>query len=320
MLSNLVNIHDLSLFVEKARQGRLREIVSRAARRGGSWNHTAYPIKNWWDIPDVMERWNTMISGDSKIDYCEYFLRRFFPGRREMHALSLGSGTGFREIELAKTGVFELIDAVEKAHARIEYSRARAARAGFSGMIKYVEADAADVTVPRGAYDLVIAEQFLHHISPLGPMLGRIRSFLKPTGFFVFNEFVGPSRFQWTDEQLDAVNDLLSRLPEKYRIRWKGGSVKRAVHRPGRLAVLLYDPTEAVESSRILPLLHRTFDVLETKGYGGTVLQLLFSDIAGNFLSDDPETKHLLAMCFAREDELIRRGSLGSDFAVGICR
>jgi ubiquinone/menaquinone biosynthesis C-methylase UbiE len=320
MFDNLVNTRDFSLLVEKTRQGRLGDLVSRIMRRGASWDHTAYPLKNWWDIPEVMDRWNMMISGDSKVDYCVSFLRRYCADGREMSALSLGSGTGYREIELAKSGRFKRIDAVEKVRARIVYSRERADQADFSDVINYIEADAASVALPDGSYDLVIAEQFLHHMSPLGPMLGRIRDFLKPTGFFIFNEFVGPSRFQWTDEQLDAVNGLLPRLPEKYRVRWKSGSVKRTVHRPGRLAVMLYDPTEAVESSMIVPLLGETFDVLETRGYGGTVLQLLFSDIAGNFLSGDPETKRLLALCFEREDELLRSGAIESDFRVGICR
>ena len=320
MLGDLVHIGDFSLLVEKARQGRLRDLVSRIARRGASWDHTAYPLKNWWDIPDVMDRWNTMISGDPKVDYCAFFLRRYFGERRELSALSLGSGTGYREIELAKSGRFARIDAVEKVHARIAYSRERSAQAGFSGAINYIEADASRVDVPRGRYDLVIAEQFLHHVTPLGPMLGRIRDFLKPDGFFIFNEFVGPSRFQWTGEQLDAVNGLLAKLPEKYRIRHMSGTVKRYVRRPGRLAVMLYDPTEAVESSRIVPLLGKTFDVIETRDYGGTVLQLLFSDIAANFLGRDPETKRLLAMCFAAEDDLLKRLAPASDFVVGICR
>lgn len=320
MFGNLVSIRDFSLLVEKARQGRLGDLASRIARRGASWDHTAYPLKNWWDIPEVMGRWNTMISGDPKVDYCEFYMRRHCADGREMSALSLGSGTGYREIELARSGRFKRIDAVEKAHARIAYSRERAERAGFSAAIRYIEADAMRVDVPRERYDLVIVEQFLHHVSPLESMLERISDFLKPTGFFMFNEFVGPSRFQWTDEQLDAANGLLARLPERYRIRWKSGTVKRSVHRPGRLAVMLYDPTEAIESSRIVPLVQKTFDVAELKGYGGTVLQLLFSDIAGNFLSSDPETKRLLAMCFAAEDELLRSGALASDFVTGMCR
>lgn len=320
MFRNLASIHDFFLMIEKARQGRLREVALRIVNRGSSWDHVAYPLKNWWDIPEVMDRWNAMISGDPKVDYCTSFMRRHFADRAAMTALSLGSGTGNREIELARTGKFGRIDAVEISHARIDYSRARADRAGLSGVIRYIEVDAARVALPRESYDCVIAEQFLHHVSPLEGMLERIREFLKPDGFFIFNEFVGPSRFQWTDGQLAAVNALLARLPERYRIRWRSGTVKRSVHRPGRLAMMLYDPTEAVESSRIVPLLREKFDVVETKGYGGNVLQLLFGDIAGNFLGGDPETKRLLEQCFAAEDELLRTLAHESDFLVGICR
>jgi ubiquinone/menaquinone biosynthesis C-methylase UbiE len=325
MFGNLVNIHDLDLLVEKARQGRLRDAFSRMVRRGAGlrgtgWDHVEYPLKNWWDIPAVMERWNLMVSGDLKVDYCAHFLRRHFAGRDSMHALSLGSGTGNREIELARSGLFQRIDAVEISGARVAYSKERAAREGIAGAIRYVEADAARVALPDGAYDLVIVEQFLHHMSPLETILSRIRRFIKPGGFFIFNEFVGPSLFQWTGSQLDAVNDLLSRLPERYRIRWKSGTVKRKVHRPGRLIMMLYDPTEAAESSRIVPLIGGMFEPVELKGYGGTLLQLLFSDIASNFLSDDAETRRYLAMCFEAEDELLRSGALESDFVVGICR
>jgi ubiquinone/menaquinone biosynthesis C-methylase UbiE len=320
MFDNLVNVHDVALFVEKARQGRLGEIASRIVHRGASWDHVAYPPRNWWDIPAVMRRWNVMISGDPEVDYCDHFLRRHVPGVGGLVALSLGSGTGNREIELARSGRFRRIDAVERSRVRIAYARERAEDAGFSGLIDYIEADALRVALPEGSYDIVIVEQFLHHMSPLERMLDRIRAFLKPEGYFIFNEFVGPSRFQWTEAQLAAVNALLARLPAGYRRRWKSGSLKRKVHRPGRLAMMMYDPTEAVESSRIVPLIGDMFEVVETKEYGGTVLQLLFSDIAANFLGDDPETKRLLDMCFAAEDELLRSGAAGSDFLVGFCR
>lgn len=320
MFKNLVNIHDVSLLLEKARQGRLGELGARIVNRGRSWDHVSYPVKNWWDIPDVMERWNVMISGDPRVDYCAHFLRRHCAGRDALIALSLGSGTGNREIELARSGGFRRIDAVEISRARIAYARERADAAGLSRVIRYIEADAARVDLPAASYDCVIAEQFLHHISPLGRMLERIRDFLKPSGFFMFNEFVGPSRFQWTDEQLAAVNELLARLPARYRVRWKSGTLKRSVHRPGRLAMILYDRTEAVESSKIVPLTRGIFDVVEMKGYGGNVLQLLFGDIAANFLGDDPDTKRWLALCFAAEDEMLRETAGDSDFLVGICR
>ncbi|HVO76455.1 MAG TPA: class I SAM-dependent methyltransferase [Candidatus Bathyarchaeia archaeon] len=323
MFGNLLSVHDLSLLVEKIRQGRLADIVSRIARGKDavdkSWSHVEYPPKNWWDIPEVMERWNQMVSGDPRKDYVAYFLERHAAARRAMRALSLGSGTGSREVELARSGLFARVDGVDFSAPRIAYAARRAREAGFVGIINYVVGDAARVDLEPGSYDVVIAEQFLHHVSPLEPMLSRIGSLLARDGFFMFNEFVGPARFQWTDTQLKAVNALLAELPEKYRIRWKSGTVKRRIHRPGRLAVRLFDPTEAAESSRIVPLVREAFEVIELKGYGGSVLQPLFNDIAFNFLSRDPETGRYIRHCFETEDALLARGEISHDFVVGIC-
>jgi len=324
MRSSLVGISDLFIAVEKAREGRLGEMLSRVLRRGpadgGRWGHVEYPLKNWWDIPEVMERWNRMTSGDPWIDYFRFFLEKYLAGRAGLRALSLGSGTGHREIDCARSGLFARIDAVDVSRPRIEYARARAAEAGFADRIEYREADAASVDLPRGSYDLVIAEQFLHHVARVERMIDRVDELLAPGGVFVFNEYVGPDRWQWSGAQLEAANGLLRELPERYRRRWKSGTIKRAARRPGVLLMTLYDRTEAVSSSRIVPALGRRFDLVDLKGYGGSVLQLLFADIAGNFLSGDAETKRLLERCFEREDALLASGAVSHDFVVGVCR
>jgi SAM-dependent methyltransferase len=323
MFGNWISIYDLSLFIEKVRQGRFADVASRVARggaHGGSWSHVDYPPKNWWDIPEVMERWNLMISGDARVDYVAYFLGAHAAGRRAMRALSLGSGTGSREIGLARTGAFARIDGVDSSRARVAYAAGRSREAGFDGVVSYVAADAARAGLAPGSYDVVIAEQFLHHVSPLAPMLARIRELLGPGGLFIFNEYVGPARFQWTEAQLAAVNALLAELPARYRARWKSGTLKRRMHPPGKLAVALYDRTEARDSSSILPRVREAFDVIELKGYGGAVLQPLFSDIAFNFLAKDRETARWLERCFETEDALLVRGDVSHDFVVGIAR
>lgn len=324
MFSNLVNIHDIPLLIEKIRQGNIRDLLLRLLGGIGmcrikSWDHLHYSPNNWWDIPEVMERWNLMTSGVSGEDYFSYFFNRYVTGRDGMRALSLGCGTGHRELHLAGLSEFRRIDAIDMSEVRIEHAREKAESEGHGGKINYIAGNVHSIEIPDNCYDLVLAEQSLHHFSPLDEILKKVESSLKPDGNFIFNEFTGPSRFQWTKEQLEAVNGILEILPEKYRIRWKSGTIKRKVHRPGRLSMILYDRTEAVESSRILPLIGGIFDVIEIKGYGGTVLQPLFNDIAHNFLSKDSETQDLLRMCFDIEDELLGSGRLGSDFVVGIC-
>ena len=57
---------------------------------------------------------------------------------------------------------------------------------------------------------------------------------------------------------------------------------------------------------------------VELKGCGGAVLQPLFSDIAFNFLSKDPETEGYLRRFFKLENSFLVRGEITHDFVVGV--
>ncbi len=322
VFDNLFNIHDISALNEKIRQGRTRDIFERIlrGRPDKPWGHTECSERHWWEIPEVRARWNLMMTGDVNTDYFTYFHRQHIGAGKKLKGLALGCGTGHNELELASKGFFESIDAYDLSHSRIEQARERAAVADHGNIVDYAVGDVFSVEMPHEAYDMVMVRQSLHHFSPLESAIERIIGALKPDGWFVFNEFVGPSRFQWTDDQLDAVNGLLARLPERYRVRWKSGTVKRRVHRPGRLGMMLYDSTEAKESSRILPLIERMMRFADVRGFGGNVLQLLFKDIAHNFMRDDEETKQLLRTCFEAEDEMLSAGGVDDDFVVGICQ
>jgi hypothetical protein len=59
---------------------------------------------------------------------------------------------------------------------------------------------------------------------------------------------------------------------------------------------------------------------LERKEYGGTLLQLIFKDIAHNFINERAETKELLKSIFSVEDELLKKGEIKSDFVFYVCK
>jgi SAM-dependent methyltransferase len=215
---------------------------------------------------------------------------------------------------------FKHIDAYDLSPQRIEYAKNQAIEKGVGETVNYQTADIARLNLPTNHYDLILAEMSLHHFSPLEQILRNVSTTLKPNGIFVINEFVGPTRFQWTDRQLDAVNSLLALLPEKYKILYGTQTIKKKVQRPSLFSMWLSDPSEAVESSRILPLLNELFDVVEARNYGGTILHLLFDQIAYNFLSDSAETKRLLSLCFEVEDMLIENNEVSTDFAFIVCK
>jgi hypothetical protein len=156
-------------------------------------------------------------------------------------------------------------------------------------------------------------------------LLLKIRHTLKPTGYLVVSEFIGPSRFQWTDRQLEVINGVLAILPPHFRQRWTNRHIKTRVYRPSLLTMMLGDPSEAVESAHIVPLLEEHFEVMERRDYGGTIVHMLFDDIAANFLDEagqvkDDDARRLIELVFQVEDTLLEIGDIQSDFALLICR
>lgn len=326
MFGNLINIYDFITLIEKAKQGRLDRVFSRLVTRKKervrqTWNdNTGGGPKNWGDIRAIREHWNFMVSGETGVDFREYLSRKYFSERSPLLALSLGCGAGGNELKWARFGAFRRIDAYDLSEARIELARKRAKEDGYDAVLNFKTGDVFQLTGRENCYDVVICEASLHHFSPLDKILSRIESYLKEDGFFIINEFVGPTRFQWADRQLEVINALLSLLPSKYKVRWGGNLVKSRVFRPSRFSMVLWDPSEAVESSNIMPLLHQMFDVLEVKAYGGTILQMLFHDIAHNFLSDDKETSDFIALCIDIETKLLKHNDIESDFVIAVCR
>ena len=325
MFDNLVNKHDARLAWEKVARGQWRRVWARLLgdsrrRTQLAWEKTEIPPTNWWDIPAVQRRWNELVSGDPEIGFNDYICSRYFAGRQRLHALSLGCGTGVREQRWAASGQFQRLEAYDLSPERIEFARRSAAENGHGDVIDFRVGDVYKVELEPRAYDAVLVEGSLHHFSPLRQILARIGECLKDGGVLVADEFVGPTQFQWSERQLEVINGLLAVLPPRFRTLWQSSEVKRPVFRPSRLLVRLGDPSEAVESEDILPLLHELFEVVEVKEYGGAVLHLLFHSIGHHFRGDDAETQRLLELCFAAEDALMASGDLGSDFAVVVCR
>jgi ubiquinone/menaquinone biosynthesis C-methylase UbiE len=323
MLKNVINSRDvydlfhaaptvLSRLGLRIRHGEQQLIKS-------AWQHVEAPPTNWWDIPAVRMRWNTLVSGSASVGYHQYLCEKWLKSRSDHLALSLGCGTGHNELIWAKLNKFERIDAYDLSAPRIQTATKAAAYFGYGNLIRYAVGDVFDIEVKDSLYDVIVVEQSLHHFSPLDKILARIATFLKKDGYFFLNEFVGPTRFQWTDRQIEAVNGLLAVLPNKYKTLWKSNTIKKIVVRPSHLRMILGDPSEAVESDRIVPLLGNTFDVVELKGYGGSILHLLFNGIAHNFLDDDPETGLYLKMIFDVEDLLLQSQDIQHDFVVAVC-
>jgi SAM-dependent methyltransferase len=284
---------------------------------GSIW--TPGDIRHWLQHPLVQARINSIITDGFRGDRFQYFLDRYLNGRLPVQrALTLGSGEGQLERGLSNYNFAEVHEGVDLSEVAVQKAQHAAASGGLAH-VRYRVADLNTLRLERRNYDVIFGISSVHHVEKLEHLFGQVRESLKPGGLFLLDEYVGPTKFQWSDEQLRIVNDQLKALPaELKRSVTQEGKTKPRVTRKSVEYVEQSDPSEAVRSAEIIPLLKRYFQILELKGYGGSLLHELLYDIAGNFSEKNSGSLEHLKRLFAIEDELIAAGRLHHDFAVVI--
>jgi O-antigen biosynthesis protein len=272
---------------------------------------------SWLEHPLVTRRINLKVSGDPNVGIYEHLqaqLRRkgwLFPVKR---ALSLGCGQGGLERQLATMGIAKEITGYDLSSGAIE----RAKELALSGQLYQLCYEVMDLEHPnldKDSADIIFAGHSLHHIENLERLCEQVRYALKPGGVFHLNEFVGATRFQWTEAQLSAINDFVSTLLPRHRLL-PSGQERPPRSRPTILQVTDIDPSEAVRSADIIKVIEQYFDIEERVDYGGALLHLGLSDIAQNFSLNNQEDVQMLERFFALEDQLMGEGVVGSDFTV----
>jgi SAM-dependent methyltransferase len=308
------------IFMNEVEAARVKEIWGST---GGTWRGREWV--RWLQHPKVQERINLMTTDDPGKDRYQHFVERYLPLRRRRstrvkRALTLGCGHGELERGLTKYNLAEVHEGVDLADGAVKEATRLAKADGFSHL-RYRVADLNTIELPECTYDVVFGVSAIHHVARLEHLFREVLLSLKPGGYFMLDEFVGPSQFQWAEEQLATMNELLSQLPVEFKYSISNpGVIKDSVWTPSREVMNEYDPSEAIRSGEILGLLPWFFDIVEFRGYGGTLLHFLLDEIAGRFFPDDPRAMDYLESFFDREDQLIASGKLSHDFATIIVR
>ena len=187
----------------------------------------------WDHIPAVRRRWHTF--GGLETGLAEHVTRRWLSGRSGLRVLSLGCGSGDRELEWAQLGGFAQITGVDIAPGQIQRAIRNAKEAGLEDVLSFRVADAhAALREAEGQYDVVLALDSMHHFSHLEGIMRLTARALGPGGLLIMDEYVGPSRFQWTSGQMRAANALArGPCPQGHRTQHDGRIKRRVVRRAG---------------------------------------------------------------------------------------
>ena len=292
-------------------------ISSNENRIKSTWEEDELPGSNWWQVDEVRQRWNELITGSKTKIYPDYVVEKWLAGKSNLKMLSIGCGTGQREIEFAKHNCFSRIDAFDIAQKAIDDANKTAQEKGLKNCNFFV-GDVYKDQWPNEEYDVVLFHSSLHHFKNINTLLQKVKKTLKPNGFVIINEYVGANRFQFTDSRKQFVNEQYKTVvPNIYKTRKNSTAIKHNVYFPGNLRMVISDPSEAVESETILPLMQANFTLVEQKNYCGNLLTFILKDIAHHF--NNPASHKTLLQLFEIENQLIIKEQQ-SDFVFAIYR
>lgn len=233
--------------------------------------------------------------------------------------LSLHCGGAGLEFLALQRGLFATLDGYDPSPQAIATARGWVAQHGIGG-VRFDVGTVPDIDPAPASCDVVLSNFTLHRVSDLDGFLARLERALRPGGWLILNEYVGPRYFQYHPRQLQIVEELLAALPGRLRLHWPSGGLKSAYVPPPVAHFLAHAPHEAVSSEEIVGQVDARFELVSRRDYGGSILSPLLEGIIGNFDENREDELALLRLLATFERVLLREGLLASDFTVLVAR
>jgi SAM-dependent methyltransferase len=278
---------------------------------------------NWWQSTLIREHVNRLVAGRpfKRISQGLLHTVREHVGDRTFDlGVSVGCGVGNKEMALIREGLVQRFDLYELSPARIDRGRQLATDLGLEDRVQFRREDAFEA-VSAESVDFVHWNNSLHHMLDVDAAVAWSRRVLKPLGLFYMDDFVGPTRWQWSDKSVDLGNRIREILPEKYLrnpLYPAHGSalLERTVQRRSREWVAQQDPSEAADSGRIIESVRRHFPNAQVTLTGGVVYHMTLPHMLDNFDEDDEYDRTLLRLLMLIDELCIELPGMESHYAV----
>ena len=272
-------------------------------------------------LPDIFHYWSNryirpMFEPFGFISPNDFFLR-YVRGKcqgthgRTTTIVSIGAGNCDLETELAEQLVADgfqdfRIDCLEINENMIERARARASDAALAGKVRFLQQDFNRWRPRPGQYDVVMANQSLHHVLELEHLFDSIRQGLAPGGLFLTSDMIGRNGHQRWPEALELVNDFWQELPESYRYNQL---LKRR-----ESSYINYDCStsgfEGIRAQDILPLLLERFNFELFIPYGNVVFVFVDRPFGHNFDASGEWDRDFIDRVHAADEEAMLSGRI----------
>jgi 2-polyprenyl-3-methyl-5-hydroxy-6-metoxy-1,4-benzoquinol methylase len=288
----------------------VEKILSESEEAKSLKEYTHYSDKYWNDLEIVVKYKNKLATGNENVSWIGDILTRFKEYLPFDDVLIVGCGNGWLERQLYDLGIGKHFDAFDMSEKYInEAKELKQSRA-----IDYFLDDINSMSkIEDEKYDAVFNFAVLHHVTEVDNALKKLARCLKTNGLMFNEEYVGPARNQYSDQHLKYMLEVMSDLPEKFRTKVK-------FLRPP-LENFRVEPSEAIHSDLILPLIPKYFDIVYQRNLnGGVAYQLLHNNIQE--FEDDSNTESVkwLEYLLKQDVNYTDEGKVPILFWYGVCK
>ena len=288
----------------------VKNILSESEEAKSLKEYTHYSDKYWNDLEIVVKYKNKLATGNENVSWIGDILTRFKEYVPFDDVLIVGCGNGWLERQLYDLGIGKHFDAFDMSEKYINEAK----ELKQSRTIDYFLDDINTMSkIEDDKYDAVFNFAVLHHVTEVDNALKKLARCLKTNGLMFNEEYVGPARNQYSDQHLKHMLEVMSDLPEKFRTKVK-------FLRPP-LENFRVEPSEAIHSDLILPLIPKYFDVVYQRNLnGGIAYQLLHNNIQE--FEDDSNTESVKWLEYLLKQDVVYTddGRVPILFWYGVCK
>jgi SAM-dependent methyltransferase len=215
------------------------------------------------------------------------------------------------ELELVITGRVERLTLVDVSEESLGGAKAAADSLGIGDRVETVCATFETFIegITPGSLDAVTFISSLHHIDDVNEALRLVRRALRPGGVVIGSEYVGPNRFAFPADVRAIADEAYRSLPSDLRGEWP------VLPSPDPVEVATFDPSEAVDSERIIDAVRETFPDHEILEMGGAIVHLVWYGVDHAAIFESEHGAAAVQQLIDREQELMTSGVLPSYFA-----
>jgi SAM-dependent methyltransferase len=275
----------------------------------------------WWESPSVVRHYNAQICGQPVSGTSQGIIslikERFGSRLPIKRGISVAGSNGWKERILISAGIVDHFVVTEYSEALIAEGRRMAEAEGLGDKVEFYHGDAL-ARYQHEKFDLVYWDNALHHMPDAASAVSWSQCVLAPGGIFVMNDYVGPTRMQYSDTTLALMSLGRAFLPIEYLRNPHNptSQLDRVISRcnPDELAEI--DPSECADSGSILKALEQFFPDAYTVPTGGAIYGSALNDVLANFNEEDETDSCILNLLLQLDRQLALLGHTTYAFCI----